>query len=273
MFPTVPVQKKSDAYFIFPKDDWFRDEIEVRAPGTRARMADYTLSSASYLCIEWSLDKGVADEVRENADSPLKPEVEATEFLKDKLLMGVERRVATLVSNSSLWASASNPGTSWSNDASDPINDIENARDALIQSIGREPNVVIISQETWRYLRKHPDIRDLFKNAQKLITPEMLANAFDFPKVLIGRSIYNSATEGRAVSMSYIWGDMVWLGYVPERPGLMEPAAGYVFRWGADEVKRFRQDLEEQDVFRVSHNVDEVITASDAAAILSNCIS
>ena len=195
------------------------------------------------------------------------------EWLKDKLFLGIERRVAALVSNSSLWASASNPGTKWDNDASDPINDIENARDALIQSIGREPNVVVISQGTWRYLRKHPDIRDLFKNVPKLITPDMFASAFDFPKVLIGKSLVNTATEGRTVAMSYIWGDMLWMGYVPPRPSLMEPAAGYVFRWGADEVKRFRQDLEEQDVFRVSHNVDEIITASDAAAILSDAIT
>ena len=195
------------------------------------------------------------------------------EWLKDKLLLGIERRVAALVSNSSLWASASNPGTKWDNDASDPINDIENARNAVISSIGRDPNVCIISQDTWRYLRKHPDIRDLFKNEPRLVTTEMFADAFSIEKLLIGKSLVNTAVEGGTASFSYVWGDMLWLGYVPARPALMEPAAGYVFRWGTDEVKRFREDLEESDVFRVEHSVDEVISASEAGAILSNAIT
>ena len=61
VFPVVPVNKKTDAYFIFPRDAWFRDEIEVRAPGTRARRVDYDLTSASYNAITYAIDKGVAD--------------------------------------------------------------------------------------------------------------------------------------------------------------------------------------------------------------------
>ena len=39
IFPRVPVQKKSDFYYTFDKGAFFRDEVGVRAPGTRARRA------------------------------------------------------------------------------------------------------------------------------------------------------------------------------------------------------------------------------------------
>ncbi|NBO09074.1 MAG: hypothetical protein EBV30_06965, partial [Actinobacteria bacterium] len=34
IFPTVPVEKQSDKYFIYTKGDWFRDEAQLRAPAT-----------------------------------------------------------------------------------------------------------------------------------------------------------------------------------------------------------------------------------------------
>ena len=31
VFPRVPVQKKSDYYFVFPREAWFLDQVQVRA--------------------------------------------------------------------------------------------------------------------------------------------------------------------------------------------------------------------------------------------------
>ncbi len=71
-FPVVTVQKVSDKYWVFPKDDWFRDDAAVRAPGTRARSVDYALTTGSYVCVEHALKKSVTDEERANSDAPLR---------------------------------------------------------------------------------------------------------------------------------------------------------------------------------------------------------
>src|SRR4030067_125720 len=55
IFPQVPVAKQTNKFFTFPKASWFRDEAAIRAPGARARRADYTLSTDSYLCLEKAL--------------------------------------------------------------------------------------------------------------------------------------------------------------------------------------------------------------------------
>ena len=46
VFPMVPVTKKSDFYYLYDQGDWMRDNVEVRAPGTKARVVDYNVSSA-----------------------------------------------------------------------------------------------------------------------------------------------------------------------------------------------------------------------------------
>ena len=44
VFPTISVPKATNYYWIFTKADWLRNEVAVRAPGTRARRVDFTLS-------------------------------------------------------------------------------------------------------------------------------------------------------------------------------------------------------------------------------------
>src|SRR3972149_2040433 len=94
VFPGVPVAKKQDNYFVFDKSSWYRNRSGLRAPGTKAPRADYGVSTASYLCINDALAKEIQDEVRDNADAPLAPDVEAVAFVTDGLLLGMDIRVA-----------------------------------------------------------------------------------------------------------------------------------------------------------------------------------
>ena len=41
VFPIIPVQKQSDLYFIYEKEDFFRDEAAERAAGTESAGGDY----------------------------------------------------------------------------------------------------------------------------------------------------------------------------------------------------------------------------------------
>jgi len=274
IFPIVPVAKKSDVYFVFDKGAWFRDEAQLRSPGTRAQRSDYALTTASYVCLNYALGKPVPDETRDNADAPLRPSIEAAEFVADKLELAMERRVATLITTAANWATSSSPTTQWSSDTSDPFNDIDGAVDGVISSIGQFPNVAVMSWDVWRRLKNHPDLLDRVKFTRPGGSPEVtdIAGWFGLDKVLVGLSLYDSAEEGQTASMTYIWGDDFWVGYVPQSPALMTPAAGYVFRWKTREVRQFREDQEYTDVFTGNEYLDEVITACDAGSILYDCV-
>lgn len=271
VFPVIPVANQSDFYYVFDKGAWFRDRVAVRAPGTRAKRADYAITSASYFCMPYALSKAVPDEVRDNADTPLRPEIEAAEFVTDGLLLGQEIRVADLLTASGNWASASNPSVLWSNDTSDPIRDMDTAVNAVVSKIGRFPNVAVMSWDVWRRIKRHPDFIDRVKYTRPGGTPQPtdLQEFIGVEKVLIGLALKDTSEEGATSSVSYIWGNMFWTGYVTPTAAINSPTAGYAFQWGGRQVDRFREDQEKQDVFSAEHKMDEVITASDAGAIFS----
>ncbi len=274
VFPRVPVAKQSDFYYVFDKSSWFRDNVAKRSPGTRAQRADYSVTTGSYVAINYALAKAVPDEVRANADNPLKPDMEATEFVTDALLRGQERRVADLITGSTNWAYAASPAIQWSSSAADPLVDIEAAINGIVSTIGRAPNVAVMSWDVWRHLKNHPDLLDRVKYTRAGGQPSLadLGAWFNLDKVLLGTAIRDTSADGAAFSSTYIWGDGFWVGYVAPTPALMTPSAGYLLEWQTREVRRYREDQERQDVLEASHYTDEVISASDAGALVYNAV-
>ena len=274
IFPSVKVQYQSNKYFVFNKSDWYRDEAAIRAPGTRASRVDYRTSTANYLCVEYAVAKGVADEVVMNADTPLRPLQEATEYVTDKLLLRKEKDVADLAFGAT-WSSSATPSTLWSNDTSDPIGDVNTAVDSVVSSIGRKPNVGVIGRGLWRHAIKHPDLLDRIKGAAgpgspAILTQGTIAALFELEEILVGDSVIDSGAEGATASRGYVWGNHLLVAYVSKTPALMTPSAGYVFQWKARQVNRFREDQEHQDVVETLENWDAVLTATDAGYLIKN---
>jgi len=52
----------------------------------------------------------------------------------------------------------------------------------------------------------------------------------------------------------------------------MTPAAGYILEWEAPVVKRYRLDTRHSDKIEVEHSSAEIISASDAGAVLYNVV-
>jgi len=276
IFPRVPVAKQSDKYFIFDRSSFLRDQAQPRAPGTRAQRADYAVTTGSYQCLPWALAHPIPDETRKNADAPLKPDITGAQLVTDALLLSQEIRVATLVTTSTNWAYSACPTDTggWLVNSSEPLTDIDNAVNAVVKAIGRKPNLAVMSWDVWRKLKMHPDLTELVKYTRPggQVQPGDVGSWFGFDKVLVGAAIKDTAQEGATASISYVWGDGMWIGYVTPTPALMVPSAGYVFEWESRAVSRFREDQEKQDIFEAEHNIDEVITASEAGAYLIDLI-
>ena len=272
VFPIVTVQKQSDLFYKWDKRAWFSLRAGTRAPGDPAPTADYGITTGSYHAHNYSLAKQVPDEVEANADEPLRPLVTATEFVTDGLMLSMEDRVATLITASGNWSTASNPGTKWSASNSDAWGDIDNLVHTVEGQVGRMVNTAIISRNAWQALRNHPDLLDRVKHQREgaRIEPVDLAGWFGFDKVLIGRAIKDISKEGQTASMVDVWGDMMWVGYVPDSPSIDTPAAGYVFRWNERQISRYREDIRHRDLIEAEEYCAEVITASDAGGIFSD---
>ena len=91
VFPNVPVTKKSDSYFVYPKDQWFRTDAQKRAPSSESAGSGYTVTTDTYSAEVQALHKDVDDQVRGNADAPFNLDSDATEFVSRGLLAQGER--------------------------------------------------------------------------------------------------------------------------------------------------------------------------------------
>jgi hypothetical protein len=138
VFPVIPVDKKSDKYFQYTKNDWFRDEAQRRAPGTESAGGGYNLSTGTYSADVYAFHKDVDDQTVANADAPLNPLREATEFVTRRMMLRKELQFVTDFFTTGVWADdvdgvagapSSGETKQWSDyTSSDPISDIEEER-------------------------------------------------------------------------------------------------------------------------------------------------
>lgn len=280
VFPNVPVAKISGKYFTYDKGDFLRREAQPRAPGTRAVRGDYGLSTSLYAALEVAIAKGVPDEMVRNADNPLQPYTDATNWVTEQLLLQKESDVAGLVFGNSVWSASANPagGLTWDNDSSDPLGDIETGVNTVATTIGREPNVGVMGRSVWSKLRNHPDIVDRIKygagpGSPAVVTLQAVASLFGLDKLLIGRALENTAAESQTNVIAAIWGKLFWMGYVSDTPSLMTPSAGYVFTYLNREINRYTEDQEHQQVIEGRHSWDSAATATDAGYLIKAAVA
>jgi hypothetical protein len=242
VFPVVPVDKQSDKYFTYDKNDWLRDEAQVRADGTESVGSGYNISTATYYADVYAIHKDIGDQTRANADAPINVDREATEFVTHRLLLRRENQFVSDFMTTSVWskditgvaASAStNQTIRWSDYTnSDPIEDIEAGKASILSTTGFEANTLVLGYDVFRQLKNHPDLVDRIKyTSSQTITEDMLARMFDIERVLVSKSVKATNDEGATGAYSFTTGKTALLAHVAPSPGLLTPSAGYTFAW------------------------------------------
>jgi hypothetical protein len=234
VFPIVPVGKQSDKYYTFTKNDWFRDEAKKRADSTESAGSGYGLSSDNYFCDVWAFHKDVGAQTRANADAQIDLARGAVQFVTQRLLLRQELQwVTDYFSAGSGWGTTATPANLWSDyTASDPMEDIETAKETILSTTGFLPNTLVLGYQVMRKLKNHPDFRDRIKyTSAENITPALLGSLLEGPNVYVAKSIKATNFEGESAAYAFAHGKHAWLGYVNPTPGLMMPSAGYTFAW------------------------------------------
>ncbi len=282
VFSQIPVQKQTDKYFTYSQADFMRDQVQPRADGTQSAGTGYSLSTASYSCDVYALHKDIGDQTRANSDAPLDPDMDATRFLSQQMLIRQEREWATSAFATSIWDTDTTPGTLWSAASSTPIADIETGKNTVLSATGYVPNTLVMSYAVFSALMDNADITDRIKyTSQDSVSPELLARVFNVDRVLIMSSIYNSAQEGATASYSQIGDKDALLCYVAPNPGLMVPSAGYTMIWSgisaglgtSSAISRFRLDELRADRIEIEAAWDTKIVSSALGYFFSNVVA
>ena len=242
VFPVVPVDKQSDKYFVYEKNDWLRDEAQVRTDGTESVGSGYNIATATYYADVFAIHKDIGDQTRANADAPINVDREAAEFVTHRLLTRREIQFNNDFMTTGKWASdvtgvAASPTTGqtiqWSDYTnSDPIEDIEEGKAGILSVTGLEANTLVLGYDVFRQLKNHPDLVDRIKyTSSQTITEDMLARMFDIERVLVSKSIKATNKEGATGAYSFTTGKTALLAHVAPNPGVLTPSAGYTFSW------------------------------------------
>jgi len=242
VFPVIGVQKQSDTYFIYNRDDFFRDEASERAKGTESAGGDYDVEQAPpYFARVYAFHQDVTEQDRVNADDPLRPNEDATEFVSHKLLLKRENIWAQKYFQPGIWGTeiqgidtAPGAGQTLQFDVatSDPIKYIRNLNTRQIELTGYKPNTLVLSPYVYDALVEHEDIIDRIKYTQKgIATQQLLASLFEVDNIYVPRAIQNTQAKGKTGVYNFIMGKHALLMYVEKNPGLKKPSAGYTFAW------------------------------------------
>ena len=293
VFPLVLVDKQSDLYWKYTKNDWFRDEAKLRGPGTESAGGGYNLDAdSSYYCYPYAYHKDIPDQIRNNADSALNLDRDATELITQRLMIRQERIWSTNFFAISKWAkdytgvaAGAVAGTSflqWSDYASsDPVADIELARMYILGKTGFEPNKLILGAETFSKLKNHPDIVDRYKYTNSnVITAEMLAKLFEVDEILVGKAIYATNAEGATEAYSFINGKGALLVYTAPAPSLLSPSGGYTCAWkgmsglgSAIKIGSFRMESLKSDRVEGEYAFDPKLIATDMGIYFATAVA
>lgn len=233
VFPVIPVDKMSDKYFVYTKNDWFRDEAQRRGPNQESAGSGYNIGTDNYSAQVFAFHKDVSNQLIQNADAPLNPEREAARFVASRLLLRQEIQWVSDYFTTGVWATDVTPANLWSDyAASDPIGDIETGKEGILSVTGYEPNTLVLGYQVFRQLKNHPDVIDRFKyTSANNITADMLARLFEVDRLLVAKSIKATNLEGETAAYSFVHGKHALLCYSNPSPELLAPSAGYTFYW------------------------------------------
>lgn len=289
VFPPVNVRKQSDIYFTYDKGDWFRTEAQLRPPATESAGDGYELGQDTYYAHVYALHKDVDDQVRANADTPLAPDREATEFVTNGLLLKRDLDWASKYFGTSIWtgdqtgvaaAPAANQFLQWNDAASDPIVDVAAQQDAIHQLTGKMPNIMVVGKQVFTALKNNASIIDRIKYTQRgVVTRELLASLLEVDELIVAGAINNIAEEGAAEDMQFIVGKAALLAYRPRSAGINTVSAGYTFKWtgyqgrGGTAVSRFRMRKLKADRIEGEMTYDMKVVAPDLGKFFATAIA
>lgn len=283
LFPAVPVQQRGGKIITFGKESFMTYAGLARAPGADTRRIQISYAGSSFALVDYSLEALVPDELRQEARAVPNIDLAAAsvQTVQNVIALRLEQAQATLATTAGSYASNNKTtlsGTSqWSdftNGVSDPIKDIEVAKEAIRAAVGLRPNLVVMGAQVYAKVKQHPKVIDRIKyTSREIATPDLLASLFDVQQVLIGDAV--QATD--AGVLSDVWGKYVVVAYT-ETGGLPEmgrPSYGYTYRLSSYPiVEPPYQDRQAKSwIYPVTDSVAPVLVGAEAGYLISAAVA
>jgi len=286
VFPEVPVDRRSDKYYIWARDFWHRSVMGRKAAGSNAPRMGLGVDNATFTCEGFWLEYLLDRDTLANEDAAVDSERAASEWLAYQAMLNREVQFAADHFVTGVWGtSTALTGTDqWDDfDNSDPIAKAKTAIQTIEKNTGAAPNTLVVNAEVWdNGLSEHPLLIDKYKHTQKgIMTPELVAAVLGIEKLLVARAVRNTAVEKAEATESYTGAyifakNSLFLNVVPA-VSLLQPAAGKTFNWRPNglglSIERYEDERADADVLRIRDYYDQKITSTQHGYMYTEAVS
>uniref|UniRef100_A0A6M3LYG1 Putative capsid protein n=1 Tax=viral metagenome TaxID=1070528 RepID=A0A6M3LYG1_9ZZZZ len=277
VLPVLQVQKESDKFYKYNKQDAFKLPDTIRADGAEANEASLAISTDNYAVVEHALKDIVTDRVRANADAAIKPDIDITEWLTNLIMLRLEKEMATLLtSTTNITNNTTLSGTSqWSDyDNSTPLSDIKTAKASVRQNTGREANTITLGGDVAETLSLHPEIKDLRKRVDaSLLTDAGLPPKILGLKVVEAKAVEDQAYAGKTASLGYVFGKNALVSFTDPNAGLRSLTLGRIIRAKSRSVRQWRDEGRRGTVIEVSDMFVAKLIAEECGYLIAASIA
>lgn len=283
LLPVVRVNKRSNKFTVYNKEDSFRLVSDVIGPKSLPNEVTWGVTTQNYSVSDHALGDWLPQESIDNASAAIRPEVDTNDFLNSLLDIAQERRVADLVFTPATYPATNrvvlSGAAQWNVEGSDPLADLLTA----IETCFVRANTVIMGSEVWNVVRRHPRILDAVKGSTRTqATPGGLATIaecqglFEVQNWLVGRARHITTREGQAPIYDRLWGRHCAALHVEGSPGVNSITFGVTF---CEMLRQTQRDFDPKrgvkgaHYIKVAWNSDERVLASDLGYLIQSAIA
>ncbi len=215
IFPWVRVPKDRVSYAKFDRAVTFKRPNTVYGPRSKANELELKVTKQTHDLKSRGLGAWIDEDERTLAGDIGNARALKTQALKNGLMLDLEVEIATAMTTAGSYA-ASNKTTlvgtaQWSDPASKPKSDVLTAHSAMV----KKGNTMIVGQQVHNALLTNAEIKDAVKYTQGAVdVSNVLARYFNVERYFVGEAFQDTAADGQAESLGYIWGKFAWIGYI-----------------------------------------------------------
>ena len=269
-----------------------RNSDGSRAPRAGYERSDYMFGSSTYETAEYGHEATMDDSEMKAFRHMFDGEFIATSRAIDAVARKLERQVASAIFNPTTFAEQLTTPTHEWDDAENatPIQDVEQATQAIWAATGQWPNALILNRKTFRNLRNSIQIVERINadgagesSVARRVTANQLAEVFDLDHILIAGSAQNTSDEGQDASISPIWSDeYAMVARIATTDDPAEPCLSRLFVWSEESgdeadyfvaVETYREEARRGSVFRARANWQVQVIHPELGHLIDNLVT
>lgn len=275
LFPRVPVVAYGGTTLQFGKES-FQLINTARAPGTATKRIQFGYEGKPYAIIPQALEAVVPREsLRDASQVPgINLATRSIALVQNVMALGHEHKSAMLATDPSNYGSDNKTkftsSNSWKTPDSDPLKDIANAKEAIRQATGMQPNRLVVSPTVLSALKQHPKIIERIKYTRAdSVSIEMLKTLLELSDIVEAPAVVANGDK-----FGDVWGNHAVLAFVSDSPSPSHelPSYGYTYVIEGHPVveKPYWDENTKSWVYGVSDDCVPVIAGADAGFLFES---